>query len=88
MRVTLKVDGATPAQVHRLTRAFVRNVDREEMPKQITDLPVVGIDGVAMTWQSPALRVTQAAGLLDGFIEIDTAEISTDVEKTDPEEWW
>lgn len=72
MRVTLKIDGATPEQMYRLTQAFVRNVDLEEMPKQIADKPTVGIDGVAMTWQSPALRVTQAAGLLDGFIEIDT----------------
>lgn len=71
MRIRVSADGATPEQVHDLTRAFIRTAEVREVPRQITDQPTVGIDGSAMRWTSPALHSEHAAALLDEYERLE-----------------
>lgn len=66
MRTTINVDSATPQEVYDLTLAFQRT-SGIELPKQITDKPVVTVAGTAMGWVSPAMQQEQAVALLAEF---------------------
>lgn len=69
MRVTVKVDGATPYQIYDLTLAFQRTRGIE-LPRQITTTPTVSVGGTAMSWESPAMQESQAVALLKEFDEL------------------
>lgn len=71
MRIRLTADGATPDQVHDLTRAFVHTSKEHEVPLQITNMPTVGIDGSKMRWTSPALLSEHAQALLTEYERLD-----------------
>lgn len=72
MRVTIKVDSATPQEVYDLTLAFQRTLGHP-MPKQLQDKPIVTVAGTSMGWESPALYYPHAVALLD-----ETRRISND----------
>lgn len=73
MRITVKVDSATPEQAYDLTLAFQRTRHEHEMPSQITDQPTVTVAGVAMGWESPALLSEHASALLSEYHDLQMA---------------
>lgn len=66
MRVTIKVDSATPQEVYDLTLAFQRTLGHV-LPQQIGKEPTVTVGGSAMGWTSPALTEPHAAALIREF---------------------
>ena len=75
MRITIKVDSATPAEVFALTRAFQRSAKTNDLPVQVTREPTVTVAGQALGWVSPALYLPHAQDLLAKYAD----EQETDV---------
>lgn len=67
MRITVKIDSATPSEIYDLTLAFQRTSKGHEMPAQITVEPTVTVAGTSMGWESPALRAGHVEALLAEF---------------------
>lgn len=64
MRVTVKIDSATPTEVFNLTAAFQRTLEVYDNPQQATEAPTVTVLGSAMGWESPAITVEHARELM------------------------
>lgn len=63
MRVTIKVDSATPHEIWNLTAAFQRTRGIP-LPPTLTDKPMVTVGGIAMGWESPAMTVERAEAFM------------------------
>lgn len=67
MRVTIKVDSATPEEVYDLTLAFQRTRHDHGLPAQITKEPTVTVGGIRMGWVSPAMRRERAFAVMEEY---------------------
>lgn len=74
MRVTIKVDSATPQEIWNLTAAFQRTAGIP-LPKQITTKPTVTVGGSAMGWESPAMTVRRADALLEEWSRLRAEDV-------------
>ncbi len=64
MRVTIRVDSATPEETYNLTLAFQLTSREHTLPRQIGTEPTVTVGGIAFGWTSPALTPEHAKAVM------------------------